>query len=84
MAFLSVRLAAQSASSTGLRMLALTSLDQQVGSVARFSALATPHQNPYALRNQILSGVGPVSNQHVREELFVTKELCGRIRANEC
>lgn len=65
MAFLSVRLAAQSASSTGLRMLALTSLDQQVGSVARFSALATPHQKPHALRNQILSGVGSVSNQHI-------------------
>lgn len=66
MAFLSVRLAVQSSAATGLRMLASTSLDQQVGSVARFSALANPRsQKPNALPKQILSGAATVSNQHI-------------------
>lgn len=74
MAFLSVRLMATAAvkgatSPVNLgavsRTLTLTTLDQQIGSVARFSALATPHQKSDTLRNQILRGAATVSNQHV-------------------
>lgn len=72
MAFLSVRLVAtavvKSANpniANNILKCSLTSLDQQIGSVARFSALASPPHKQYELRNQIGLSATTVPNQHV-------------------
>ncbi|XP_055532292.1 transmembrane protein 53-A-like isoform X1 [Wyeomyia smithii] len=72
MAFLTVRLVANAAAknanqniTSSFKKLCLSSLDQQIGSTAQFSVLATANKRHAPLKNQSLLSAATLSNQNV-------------------